>query len=85
MKGITKGWLKLKETTKRRLKWTAVCLVIAWIGFVGFVDWAMHQPPEVFGHVMAHMPMPAYFLFPFETMCGPCSWVRTHCESSNWR
>jgi len=68
MKGITKGWLKLKETTKRRLKWTAVCLVIAWIGFVGFVDWAMHQPPEGFGHVMAHMPMPAYFLFPFETM-----------------
>ncbi len=28
----------------------------------------MHQPPEVFGHVMARMPMPAYFLFPFETM-----------------
>jgi thiol-disulfide isomerase/thioredoxin len=28
----------------------------------------MHQPPEVFGHVMMHMPMPAYFLFPFETM-----------------
>jgi hypothetical protein len=28
----------------------------------------MRQPPEVFGHVMASMPMPAYFLFPFETM-----------------
>ena len=26
------------------------------------------QSPEKFGHVMAHMPMPAYFLFPFETM-----------------
>ena len=39
-----------------------------WLGFVGFVDWAMHQPPEVFGRVMMHMPMPAYFLFPFETM-----------------
>jgi hypothetical protein len=28
----------------------------------------MRQPPEVFGHIMARMPMPAYFLFPFETM-----------------
>jgi hypothetical protein len=28
----------------------------------------MRQPPEVFGHVMSRMPMPAYFLFPFETM-----------------
>lgn len=28
----------------------------------------MHQPPEKFGHVMAHMPMPAFFIFPFETM-----------------
>jgi Iodothyronine deiodinase len=28
----------------------------------------MHQTPEEFGRVMAHMPMPAYFLFPFEAM-----------------
>ena len=28
----------------------------------------MRQPPEVFGSVMKRMPMPAYFLFPFETM-----------------
>jgi hypothetical protein len=58
----------MKATTKRRLGWIAGCLMVAWLGFVGFVDWAMHQPPEKFGHVMAHMPMPAYFLFPFETM-----------------
>jgi hypothetical protein len=43
-------------------------LGVAWLGFVAYVDWAMHQPPEVFGHVMMRMPMPAYFLFPFETM-----------------
>jgi hypothetical protein len=43
-------------------------LLVVWLGFVAFVDWAMHQPPEKFGHVMARMPMPAYFLFPFETM-----------------
>ena len=58
----------MKATTKRRLAWIAGVLAVVWLGFVGFVDWAMHQPPEKFGHVMARMPMPAYFLFPFETM-----------------
>lgn len=43
-------------------------LLAAWICFLGFVNWAMHQPPEVFGHVMARMPMPAYFVIPFETL-----------------
>ena len=43
-------------------------LFCLWLGFVGYIDWAMHQPPEVFGHVMADMPTPAYFIFPFETM-----------------
>ena len=58
----------MKPTTKRRLGWIAGAVVLLWLGFVAYVDWAMHQPPEVFGRVMARMPMPAYFLFPFETM-----------------
>ena len=58
----------MKPTTKKRLTWIAGTLAAVWLGFVGFVDWAMHQPPEAFAHVMARMPMPAYFLFPFETM-----------------
>lgn len=58
----------MKVTAKRRLEWVAGGLFVVWLGFVGFVDWAMHQPPETFGRVMMHMPMPAYFLFPFETM-----------------
>lgn len=58
----------MKATTRRRLLSTTGILLVAWLGFVGYIDWAMHQPPEVFGHVMARMPMPAYFLFPFETM-----------------
>jgi hypothetical protein len=58
----------LKATTKRGLAWIAGSLAVVWLGFLGYVDWAMHQPPEIFGHVMARMPMPAYFLFPFETM-----------------
>jgi hypothetical protein len=59
---------RLTAATKRRLKWAAAGLFVVWLGFLCFVDWAMHQPPEVFGRVMMHMPMPAYFLFPFETM-----------------
>jgi hypothetical protein len=58
----------VKATTKRRLFRSLGVLAVLWLGFVGFVDWAMHQPPEVFGRVMMHVPMPAYFLFPFETM-----------------
>jgi hypothetical protein len=58
----------MKPTTKRRLGCIAGAVVALWLGFVAYVDWAMHQPPETFGRVMARMPMPAYFLFPFETM-----------------
>ena len=60
--------MAIKATTKRRLYTSIGVLAVAWLGFVAYIDWAMHQPPEVFGHVMARMPMPAYFLFPFETM-----------------
>jgi len=45
----------------------SVCLAL-WICFVSYIAWAMRQPPEVFGHVMARMPMPAYFVIPFETL-----------------
>jgi|SRR5579863_2245267 hypothetical protein len=65
---MSRGFRPIKVTTRRWLKGAAVGMAIAWLGFVGFIDWAMHQPPEVFGRVMMHMPMPAYFLFPFETM-----------------
>src|ERR1700722_4459489 len=58
----------IKKTTKRWLGGTLAVLFCLWLCFVGYVDWAMHQPPEVFGRVMARMPMPAYFIFPFETM-----------------
>ena len=58
----------LKKNTKRWLTGISAVLVCLWLCFVGYIDWAMRQPPEVFGHVMARMPMPAYFLFPFETM-----------------
>jgi hypothetical protein len=44
-------------------------LLIVWLVFVGFVNWAMHQPPEKFARVMSYMPGPVVFLLaPFETM-----------------
>jgi hypothetical protein len=58
----------MKWVTKRRVFAVLGVLALAWLGFVVYVDKAMHQPPEAFGHIMAHMPTPAYFLFPFETM-----------------
>ncbi len=59
---------KKKRRLRRWLLPSAGVLLAAWVGFIAYTNWAMHQPPEVFGHVMAQMPMPAYFLFPFETM-----------------
>ena len=49
----------MNGTTKRQLRrWifgvAAFCLA-GWLCLVGYVNWAMHQPPEVFGHVMAKM------------------------------
>ena len=57
-----------KRRVRRWLLPTAGVLFVAWIGFLTYVNWAMHQSPEVFGHVMARMPMPAYFVIPFETL-----------------
>jgi len=61
--------------SKRVRRWTgsiaALCFA-GWLCLVGYVNWSMHQSPEVFGHVMAKMPMPAAFLvLPFETL-----WMR---------
>lgn len=44
-------------------------LAILYVCFVTFIWWAMHQPPEFFGSVMAKMPGPVVFLLvPFETL-----------------
>jgi hypothetical protein len=59
-------------TKRKRLRTWGVTIAAAcfagWVSLVAYVNWAMHQPPEVFGHVMARMPMPAYFVLPFETL-----------------
>ena len=45
-----------------------VGIVVAYLLFVGYILWAMHQPPETFGRVMSRMPDAAYLILPFETM-----------------
>lgn len=52
-------------------------LVVLYVSFGTFIWWAMHQPPERFGRVMARMPAPVVFLlYPFETL-----WV--HARAGN--
>ena len=69
---------KKKKNFRRWLLPGAAVLLVAWICFLGYINWAMRQPPEVFGHVMAGMPMPAYFVIPFETM-----WSRARAGTVN--
>ena len=45
-----------------------VALLVVWMVFVGFIFWAMNQPPEKFGAVMKHMPWPVFLVLPFETL-----------------
>jgi hypothetical protein len=58
----------LSPFARRLLLSLLFVLTIAYLSFGTFVWWAMHQPPETFGRVMARMPGPVPFLlFPFET------------------
>ncbi len=57
----------MTRRTKSMLKYVLLAVAVLWIVFLGAVNWAMHQPPEVFGRFMSKLPMPAYFVIPFET------------------
>lgn len=43
-------------------------LAASWVILCSAAYWAMTRPPEVFGAIAAHVPMPAMMLVPFETM-----------------
>ena len=65
--------------SRRILVPVATILVAGYVTFFACVDWAMHQSPEKFGHVMARMPGPVVFLlFPFEKM-----WTRARAGNLN--
>jgi hypothetical protein len=69
--------LKPSPLIQRLLFRLLVGLMIAYFAFGGYVWWAMQQPPETFGRVMARMPGPVVFLlFPFETL-----WTRARAGS----
>jgi hypothetical protein len=56
---------------KSKKKWVVRCLAVIavlYLVFLGFIWWAMNQPPETFGRVMAKMPGPTFLLVPFETL-----------------
>ncbi len=57
----------MRMPSKHTLLVVAVVLLCGYAGFLLFINWSMHQPPETFGRVMSKMPMPAYFVIPFET------------------
>jgi len=59
----------MRSSSKRPLVVVAVILLCCgYAAFLLFINWAMRQPPETFGRVMSKMPMPAYFIIPFETL-----------------
>lgn len=67
-----KSRLKPSRTARKRMAIAAFVLVVAYLVFGSYIWWAMKQPPETFGRVMAKMPGPVPFLlFPFETF-----WMR---------
>jgi hypothetical protein len=60
--------LKANPLLRNLLVGSLVVLLLAYCCFAGFIWWAMHQPPETFGRVMAKVSGPVVFiLFPFET------------------
>jgi hypothetical protein len=63
------------------LKWigrVAALFVVAWLGFLGLVYAKMTSPPEQFGMFMSKLPMPFYFVLPFETL-----WFRARAGAVN--
>ena len=63
------------------LRWIgriALVLAVGWLCFVGLVYAKMRSTPEQFGMFMSKLPMPAYFVIPFETL-----WFRARAGSVN--
>jgi hypothetical protein len=61
--------LNLSPFVRKLFIRSLVSLTIVYFSCGAFIWWAMRQPPETFGRVMAKMPGPVVFLlFPFETL-----------------
>jgi hypothetical protein len=81
MSTTTPNTAPAKKPRRRWKRWVGaiagVCFA-GWLGMVGYVNWAMHQSPEVFGSIMANVPMPAMLVLPFETL-----WMRARAGHLN--
>jgi len=60
-------WRPSPRARKIAMRVVATLLVV-WMVFVGFIFWAMNQPPDKFGAIMKHMPWPVFLVLPFETL-----------------
>jgi len=67
-------------TTRKRLGIAAVVLAVAYVAFGSYIWWAMNQPPETFGRVMAKMPGPVPFLSYFHLKRFGCALAREICR-----
>src|SRR5580700_7585440 len=71
--------MNLSPLGRRILLGLLAGLTVGYFSFGAFMWWAMRQPPETFGRVMARMPGPVPFLlFPFETL-----WTHARAGSLN--
>ncbi len=53
---------------KRKLAKTGAVLAGIWVVLSGAAYWAMLQPPDRFGQIMARTPLPIMIVLPFETL-----------------
>ncbi|HTC93750.1 MAG TPA: hypothetical protein VK699_09880 [Terriglobales bacterium] len=74
---MSKLGFKLSPGFRKFLLGFLAAIMVAYLGLGAIIWWAMHQPPETFGRVMARMPAPVVFLlYPFESL-----W--THARAGN--
>lgn len=52
----------------QRVRRVLAALLAGYIFFLGGMFWVMTRPPEKFGAIMRHFPMPLMLAVPFETM-----------------
>ena len=46
----------------------AAAVALVYVALSAGMYWAMTRPPDVFGHVMARMPLPLMIVLPFEPL-----------------
>ena len=66
-------WSQVLSKTLMRRTVIAICVIaVLWVSATVWLYGVMRRPPEAFGRVMMHLPIPAAFIvLPFETL-----WMR---------